>query len=64
MSDDGLSREEVERIVEELMRQSAEERKRSLSSENSFIKFLKDAGLFWIFQKIGKLFDWILEIFT
>lgn len=63
MSNDGLSEEEIARIVREISRQNAEEQKRVLSSKGSLEKFLEDVGLFYLMRKIGDVFDWLLKIF-
>lgn len=63
MADDDLSQEDLERVVKEWMKESAEEKQRIISSRNSFMDFLEKAGLFWLFRKIGDIIDWILKIF-
>lgn len=65
LSDPGdLSEDDVQRIVREMMRQSAEEKKRALQSKSSFMEFLEDAGLFYIIRKIGDFLDWVFRLFT
>ena len=63
MSNDGLSEEEIDRIVREISRQNAEEQRRILTNKSSLRKFLEDVGLFYLIRKIGDVFDWLLKIF-
>ena len=64
---DGLSEEELRRVLKELHRQSHAERMAAMGSKSSFILFIKRIGDSYLVKKIidfiDTAWDWIVNIF-
>lgn len=62
-----LSEEDIDRIVREMLRGRKEDVKKNLSSWDSFKQFLKNAGLMYIYKKvgdgIGAVLGWLADVF-